>query len=68
MNIVITLAMFKWAGLPLFILTALCIFFSHDVFDNWIESCNNFWDYLRWLVWPLFIFWLAVILIRGLIY
>jgi len=66
MTITITTVMlwtvFKWFGLGLFILS-LIVLFCGDLPDN---AGSGFANGLRWVVWPAFIVWIIVILIRGI--
>lgn len=53
---------FKWMGLPLFILSIFALL-GGSLPDS---AGSSGADGLRWWVWPIFLIWLAVILFRGL--
>lgn len=63
-TIVLSWAIFKWAGLVLFILSVVA-FFAGDLPDN---QGSSFGNGLRWIVWPLMLLWLLVFFIRGLFF
>ncbi len=55
--------MFKWAGLVLLLLSFLGLINGALPGHNAGSAWANF---LRWATWPLFIIWVAIIMIRGL--
>jgi len=62
-TITFTWAMFKWAGLVLLLLSFLGLINGALPGHNAGSAWANF---LRWATWPLFIIWVAIIMIRGL--
>ena len=62
MTIHISALMLKWAGLPLFLLTIICLL-GGSLPDN---SGSRMLDTWRWVVWPAFVLWLGWIIVRGL--
>jgi len=63
MTIVLTWAMFKWAGLVLFILSVIG-FWNGSLPDHGGTAWGNT---LRWVSWPLLALWTLVFLIRGIV-
>jgi len=58
-----TWAMFKWAGLGLFIMSIAGLLMG-DLPDNSGSTPGNI---LRWISWPLLLLWMVVIIVRGII-
>lgn len=62
MSFTITLSMVKWSGLALFVLSFFALF-AGSMPDN---EGSRFWTSMRYVVFPLMIFWFALFLGRGL--
>ncbi len=63
LTLVLTIAMVRWAGLALFLLSILALI-KGDLPDHGGYGWANA---LRMIVWPLMFFWFAFFFFRGLI-
>jgi len=63
MTIVLTWAMFKWLGLILFVLGVVALLMG-SLPDN---DSRPMGDMLRWITWPAFWIWVAVMIGRSLL-
>lgn len=61
-TVTLTWAMFKWFGLPLFMLGVIALF-AGSLPDNDRKPLG---DLMRWITWPSFLIWLIIIIGRGL--
>ncbi len=61
MTVILTWFTFKVVGLVLFVLSGIGLFVG-DLPDH---QGSGFGNGLRWIVWPLFLAWLIVLVIRG---
>lgn len=60
--ITLTWTTFKWAGIILFVLSTIALF-AGTVPANEERPLG---DAMRWIVWPCFIVWFIVFVIRGM--
>jgi hypothetical protein len=61
-NVVMLWTVAKWSGLVLFLFSIIALW-NGSLPDHGGSAWANT---LRWIVWPLFLIWMAVFMIRGL--